>query len=75
MDTAITADLVDLAHRDEYDVAYLLSADSDFIPAVRIVLRLGKTVFGVSARRSRELGQAVTKYIPVRSDWFEGLYL
>lgn len=75
VDTAITADLVDLAHRDEYDVAYLLSADSDFIPAVRIVQRLGKTVFGVSARPSHELGRVVTKHIPLRSDWFEGLYL
>lgn len=74
VDTAISADLVDLAHRDEYEVAYLLSADSDFIPAVRIVRRLGKTVFGVSADPSSELGRAVTKYLWLRPDWFEGLY-
>lgn len=73
VDTAISADLVDLAHRDEYEVAYLLSADSDFIPAVEKVLRLGKTVFGVSADPSSELGRAVTKSIRVRPDWFEGL--
>lgn len=74
VDTAISADLVDLAHRGEYEVAYLLSADSDFIPAVRVVRRLGKTVFGASADPSYELGRAVTKYLWLRPDWFEGLY-
>ena len=42
VDTRITGDLVDLAHRDEYDAAYLLSADSDFVPAVEIVHRPGR---------------------------------
>lgn len=45
VDTAISADLVDLAHRGEYEVAYLLSADSDFIPAVRIVRLSSDTNF------------------------------
>ena len=75
VDTRIAVDLVDLAHRDRYDVAYLLSADADFIPAVEIVRRLGKQVFAVATFRGNELKEAVTGFIKVSADWFEGLYL
>ena len=75
VDTRISVDLVDLAHRDEYDAAYLLSADADFVPAVEVARRLGKTVFVASPRPGYELTKAVQHYLRVTRDWFDGLYL
>ena len=49
VDVRIAVDLVSMAQRNEYDVAYLLSADGDFVPAVEEARRLGKQVFAVSA--------------------------
>lgn len=73
VDTRMAVDLVRLAYRNEYDVAYILSADSDFIPAVEAVRELGKTVFAASPARATPLAAAVDTYIPLRRDWFEGL--
>ena len=35
VDVAIAVDLVRMAYEDQYDVAYLLSADADFVTAVK----------------------------------------
>lgn len=75
VDTMIAADLVEGAYRDEYEVAYLLSADSDFVPPIRTVCRRGKRVFVVSPRRGHELRNAATGYLVIDHDWFDGLYL
>lgn len=75
VDTRIAVDLVDLAHRDRYDVAYLLSADADFFPAVEAARRLDKGVFAVAPSGGDELKEAATGFIKVSADWFEGLYL
>ena len=75
VDTRIAVDLVDLAHRDRYDVAYVLSADADFIPAFEVARRLGKGVFAVAASGGDELKEAATGFIRVSVDWFEGLYV
>lgn len=74
VDTKISVDLVDLAYRGEYEVAYLASADADFVPAVEVVRRLGLTVFAVSPLEGNELRGAVNAYIKVSADWFEDLY-
>lgn len=73
-DVWIAVDLVSMAHRDEYDVAYLLSADADYVSAVREVLGMRKRVFPVRswAVRSAELDN-VAKAIPLKGDWFENL--
>ena len=73
VDTRMAVDLVRLAYRNEYDVAYILSADSDFIPAVEAVRELGKTVFAASPARATPLAAEVDTYIPLRRKWFEGL--
>ena len=75
VDTMIAVDLVEPAYRDEYDVAYLLSADSDFVPPVEAVCRPGKRVFVVGPRPPYESGQVATRYLPVSPAWFEDLYL
>jgi|GEM_PF-2877353 len=43
-DTAITADLVSLAVKDEYDVAIIVASDGDYAPAAKIVGDSGKSV-------------------------------
>lgn len=74
VDVAIAVDLVRMAYEDQYDVAYLLSADADYVAAVKEVQRRGKTVFGAKAAgvRSDELG-GVIKMIPLRREQFDGL--
>ena len=75
VDVRIAVDLVSMAQRDEYDVAYLLSADGDFVPSVEETRRLGKQVFAVSASSGWQLGNAVDTFIRIpSSDWFNGCY-
>ena len=45
VDVAIAVDLVRMAYEDQYDVAYLLSADADYVTAVKEAQRVGKAVF------------------------------
>jgi len=75
VDVSIAVDMVMKAQADEYDVAYLLSADGDFVPAVRAVRNLGKTVFAVSAASGRELAKAANAFIPLRAEWFQEITL
>lgn len=73
VDTRMSVDLVRMAYRDEYDAAFLLSADSDFIPAVEAVRELGKRVIAASPAKMFELACAVDTFVPLRREWFEGL--
>ena len=58
-DVFLATDMVDLCHRDEFDIAYLVSGDADLIPAIDIVRREGKQVvnvyFNFAKRNSRVL--------------------
>ena len=42
VDVAIAVDLVRMAYEDQYDVAYLLSADADYVTAVKEAQRLAR---------------------------------
>ena len=46
-DVALAVYMVDLCHRDMFDIAYLVSGDNDLSPAVDIVVREGKRVINV----------------------------
>ena len=70
VDVRIAVDLVGLAHHNEYDVAYLLSADGDFVPAVEEAKCFGKRVFAASAQPGRQLARAVDTFIPLPPEWF-----
>jgi len=74
VDVKLAVDLVSGAMSDEYDVAYLLSADGDFVPAVDKARLAGKTVFAASPSYGRQLGRAVDAFIRLDRDWFDGLY-
>lgn len=44
VDVLIATDMVNLAHNDAYDIAILLSGDTDLVEAVKLIESLGKTV-------------------------------
>jgi uncharacterized LabA/DUF88 family protein len=63
-----------MAERDEFDSAYILSADGDFTPAVRAVRAHNKKVYAASPARGAKLASAVNTYIPLRATWFLDCY-
>lgn len=48
VDVLLATDLVNLAHTNAYDVAIILSGDTDLVEAVKLVKNLGKTVIIIS---------------------------
>ena len=74
VDVSIAVDMIRMAYEDAYDVAYLLSADGDFVPAVDAVKSRGKKVFAASPATGRELENAVDTFIPLKKEWFFGLH-
>jgi uncharacterized LabA/DUF88 family protein len=51
----LAVDMVVMAERDEYEAAYLLSADGDFTPAVTAATDLGKRVYAASPTTGAQL--------------------
>ena len=74
VDVALAVDLVVMAERDEFDCAYILSADGDFTPAVKVVRAHNKKVYAASPAKGAELASAVNTYIPLRAEWFADCY-
>ena len=74
VDVMIAVDMISMAHRDRYDVAYLLSADGDFTPAVDEVRGMGKKVFAASPLRGAALARHVDTFIRLKRDFFTGLW-
>lgn len=72
VDVHLAVDMVARAIKDEFDVAYLVSADGDFVPAGKIVRETGKKVFAATPgrKRSYELQKAVNSFIPLPKEWF-----
>ena len=77
VDVQIAVDMITMAHRGEYDVAYLLSADGDFTPVVKEILKIGSKVFVASPAEGAQLARAVGhhRYIRMRRDFFDGCWL
>lgn len=73
VDVLIAVDMVGMAQRDEYDLAYLISADGDFVPVVREIHRHGKRVFIASPWRGHQLARAADAFIHLSGDWLDGL--
>lgn len=69
VDVRIAVDMVSLARRDEYDAAYLLSADGDLTPAVQEVRSLRKKVFIASAASGAQLAAVANAFIRVDASW------
>jgi len=70
IDASLTVHLFDTT--DTWDVAYLLSADADFVPAVRTLRRRGKTVLGAGfPSPSSALVRECYDYIDLRAAFVE----
>ena len=58
---------LDLTHKaTEYDIAFLLSGDSDFAPAISFVKRIKKKVIVISTRHhvAKELVETANLFLP-----------
>ncbi len=63
VDVYLATQLVALAYENAYDIAYLVSGDEDFVPAIEIVQQKGKIVVAVS------FGKALSDEIARKADW------
>jgi uncharacterized LabA/DUF88 family protein len=75
IDVQIAVDMVQFAIDDKFDVAYLLSADGDYTPAVEAVKGRGKKVFSATPGACAKLAAVVNTHIPLRRTWFSDCYL
>jgi len=73
-DVHLATDVVGMALKNEYDAAYILSADGDYTPAVELVRRQQKTVYAVSAQPGAELAKVVTKFLRIQPGWLDDCY-
>ena len=74
VDVQIAVDMVVMAERNEYETAYLLSADSDLTPAVEVVVASGKQVFVASPLSGARLASVCSSYIRLEKPWFSDVY-
>jgi len=71
VDVALAVDLVRLAHDDAFDVAYLVSGDGDFGPAVETARAFQKRVIAAGPAIGRRLREAADVAIRLKLDWFD----
>ncbi|MFN0006386.1 MAG: NYN domain-containing protein [Planctomycetota bacterium] len=71
VDVMLAVDMVVLAEQDRFDVAYLLSTDGDFTPAVAAVRSSGRKVFAASPGRGVMLQGACNAFIRLSKEWFD----
>ena len=74
VDVFLAVDVVSMALRDEYDAAYLLTADGDYTPAVQIARGMGKKVYAASCLSGAQLAKCVNSFIPLSAAWFDDCY-
>ena len=74
VDVMLAVDVVVMAERDEFDAAYLLSADGDFTPAVEAVRAHGKKVYVASPLPGAQLASVANAFIRLQADWFDDCY-
>ncbi len=73
VDVHLAVDMAAMAFRNEYDAAYLLSADGDFTRAVEFAKSLKKKVYAASPGYGAELAK-VAKFIHLPASWFRDCY-
>jgi len=75
VDVMLAVDLVTMAERNEFDAAYILSADGDFTPAAEAVVNAGKSVYACSPASGAQLGAVVNAFIKPDLLWFNDCYI
>lgn len=77
VDVMIATDMVTMAYENKYDVAYLISADGDFTPAIEKIRKTGRRVcvalprHDAKPRYGAQLAKAADAFIPLRGEFFE----
>ena len=56
VDVRLAVEMIRFARADEYDIAYLLSSDTDLVPAVEEVQSAGKEVYYVGISKGQSFG-------------------
>lgn len=74
VDVMLAVDLVIMAQRNEFDTAYILSADGDYTHAAKFVRDSGKKVFAAAATSGAQLAAVVDSFIRVDKGWFADCY-
>jgi uncharacterized LabA/DUF88 family protein len=74
VDVMLAVDMVVMAERDEFDAAYLLSADGDFTHAVGVVRSAGKRVYVASPSSGAQLASIANAFIRLDQGWFRDCY-
>lgn len=74
VDVMLALDLVTMATANNYDAAYLLSADGDYTPAVEAARGLGKKVYAACPLSGAQLASAANTFIHLQKAWFEDCY-
>lgn len=74
VDVMLAVDMVVMAERDEYDAAYLLSADGDFTPAVCAARDQSKKVYIASPAAGAQLASVANSFIRLSGDWFDDCF-
>lgn len=75
VDVWLAVDMVDMAYRNLYDVAALVSGDADLVPAVKGAKDAGKHVenYYCAGSQSLELRQQVDKSFEMNAAWMDGV--
>lgn len=66
VDVMLAVDMVAIAIRNEYDVAYLLAADGDYTPAAETLRSVGRTVIAAAPRAGAQLAAKVDTYMRLK---------
>jgi len=74
VDVMLAVDMVAMAIRDEYDVAYLLAADGDYTHAAQVVTATGRKVIAAAPRAGAQLAKSVYSYLRLRRPWLEDCF-
>ena len=74
VDVKLAIDMVIMAQRNDFDTAYLLSADGDFTPAVEAASSYDKKIFAASLSHGAQLAGVVHNFISLDSNWFSDCY-
>ena len=69
VDVKLATDLISNAINNKYDMAILVSNDSDFVPAIKEVQKIGKQVWNINfpKRKSFHLNQICNKRITINT--------
>ena len=74
VDVMLAVDMVTMGERNEFDAAYLLSADGDFTPALEALRALRERVYAVSPSYGAQVAAAVDSFIRLDATWFRDCY-